>query len=154
LYQLFELLVENGGSVPTVFFHHSELDMRHVLAQPFVSIRTDGSAVSVDGTVGPVHPHPRFYGTFPRVLGRYVREARLLSVEEAVRKMTSANAAKVHLFERGLLRRGLWADVTIFDAARQPRTLPSTQHEPWKRTTTRTDSPSASRSRQRSSWSG
>jgi N-acyl-D-aspartate/D-glutamate deacylase len=115
---LFELLVENGGSVPTVFFHHSEEDMRYALAQPFVSIGSDGSAVSEDGTVGPAHPHPRFFGTFPRVLGRYVREAGVLSLEEAVRKMTSANAAKVRQFDRGLLRPGMWADVTIFDPAR------------------------------------
>ncbi|HTU99876.1 MAG TPA: D-aminoacylase [Luteitalea sp.] len=115
---LFELLVENGGSVPTVFFHHSEDDMRYALAQPFVSIGSDGSAVSVDGQVGPGHPHPRFYGTFPRVLGRYVRETPVLSLEDAVRKMTSANAAKVRQFDRGLLRPGAWADVTIFDAAR------------------------------------
>ena len=115
---LFELLVENGGSVPTVFFHHSEEDMRYALAQPFVSIGSDGSAVSADGTVGPAHPHPRFYGTFPRVLGRYVRETGVLTLEEAVRKMTSANAAKVRQFDRGLLRPALWADVTIFDPAR------------------------------------
>ncbi len=115
---LFELLVANGGSVPTVFFHHSEEDMRYALAQPFVSIGSDGSAVSVDGTDGPAHPHPRFYGTFPRVLGRYVRETGVLRLEEAVRKMTSANAAKIRQFDRGLLRPGLWADVTIFDPAR------------------------------------
>ncbi len=115
---LFELLIENNGSVPTVFFHHSEEDMRYALAQPFVSIGSDGSAVSADGTVGPAHPHPRFYGTFPRVLGRYVRESGVLSLEEAVRKMTSANAAKVRQFDRGLLRPGLWADVTIVDPAR------------------------------------
>lgn len=114
---LFELLVENDGSVPTVFFHHSEQDMRYALAQPFVSIGSDGSAVRDDGKVGPSHPHPRFYGTFPRVLGRYVRESGVLSLEDAVRKMTSANAAKVRQFDRGLLRPGLRADVTIFDAA-------------------------------------
>ena len=115
---LFELLIENDGSVPTVFFHHSEEDMRYALAQPFVSIGSDGSAVSADGPVGPSHPHPRFYGTFPRVLGRYVRETGVLTLEEAVRKMTSANAAKIRQFDRGLLRPGLWADVTIFDPAR------------------------------------
>ncbi len=115
---LFELLIENGGSVPTVFFHHSEEDMRYALAQPFVSIGSDGSAVSETGTAGPAHPHPRFFGTFPRVLGRYVRESGVLSLEEAVRKMTSANASKVRLFERGLLRVGQWADVTIFDPSR------------------------------------
>lgn len=115
---LFELLIENGGSVPTVFFHHSEEDMRYALAQSFVSIGSDGSAVSVDGTAGPAHPHPRFYGTFPRVLGRYVRDSGVLGLEDAVRKMTSANAAKVRQFDRGLLRPGAWADVTIFDPVR------------------------------------
>ena len=115
---LFELLIENGGSVPTVYFHHSEDDMRYALSQPFVSVGSDGAAVNADGSVGPGHPHPRFYGTFPRVLGRYVRETKLLSLEDAVRKMTSANAAKVRQFDRGLLRPGLWADVTIFDPAR------------------------------------
>ena len=114
---LFELLVENGGSVPTVFFHHSEDDMRYALAQPFVSIGSDGSALSEAGRVGPAHPHPRFFGTFPRVLGRYVRESAVLTLEEAIRKMTSANAAKVGLRDRGLLRAGAAADITIFDPA-------------------------------------
>jgi N-acyl-D-amino-acid deacylase len=115
---LFELLIENGGSVPTVFFHHSEEDMRFALAQPFVSIGSDGRAIRVDGPLAAGHPHPRWYGTFPRVLGRYVREAPVLRLEDAVRKMTSANAAKIHAFERGLLRPGLAADVTIFDPQR------------------------------------
>ncbi len=115
---LFELLVENGGSVSTVFFHHSEEDMRRALAQPFVSVGSDGRAVAPEGPLAAEHPHPRYYGTFPRVLARYVREARLLTLEDAVRKMTSANAAKIRVFDRGLLRPGLWADVTIFDADR------------------------------------
>jgi N-acyl-D-amino-acid deacylase len=112
---LFELLAENGGSVSTIYFHHSEADMRYALRQPFVSIGSDGTAVNAEKATG--HPHPRFYGTFPRVLGRYVREAKLLTLEEAVRKMTSANAAKIHVYDRGLLRPGQWADVTIFNAA-------------------------------------
>jgi N-acyl-D-aspartate/D-glutamate deacylase len=115
---LFELLTENGGSVGTVFFHHSEDDMRRALSQPFVSIGSDGRAVSTEGPLAAGHPHPRFYGTFPRVLGRYVRDAPVLTLEDAVRKMTSANAAKVHSYDRGLLRAGLWADVTIFDSER------------------------------------
>ncbi|MGV3719683.1 MAG: N-acyl-D-amino-acid deacylase family protein [Actinomycetota bacterium] len=114
---LFELLTENGGSVGTIFFHHSEADMRAALKHPLVSIGSDGTAVSAEKAVG--HPHPRYYGTFPRVLGRYVREEKLLSLEEAVRKMTSANAAKIHVYDRGLLRPGQWADVTVFD----PRTV-------------------------------
>jgi N-acyl-D-amino-acid deacylase len=112
---LFELLVENEGSVPTVYFHHAEEDMRYALKQPFVSIGSDGTAVKTEGPLAAGHPHPRYYGTFPRVLGRYVREEKLLSLEEAVRKMTSANAAKIRVYDRGLLRPGQWADVTIFD---------------------------------------
>jgi N-acyl-D-aspartate/D-glutamate deacylase len=112
---LFELLAENDGSVPTVYFHHSEEDMRYALKQPFVSIGSDGTAVKAEGPLAVGHPHPRYYGTFPRVLGRYVREEKLISLEEGVRKMTSANAAKIRIYDRGLLRPGQWADVTIFN---------------------------------------
>jgi N-acyl-D-amino-acid deacylase len=112
---LFELLTENDGSVPTVYFHHSEDDMRYALKQPFVSVGSDGGALKTEGPLSAGHPHPRYYGTFPRVLGRYVREAKLLSLEDAVRKMTSANAAKIRVYDRGLLRPGQWADVTIFN---------------------------------------
>jgi N-acyl-D-amino-acid deacylase len=112
---LFELLTENDGSVPTVYFHHSEEDMRYALKQSFVSIGSDGTAVKNEGPLSSGHPHPRYYGTFPRVLGRYVREEKLISLEEAVRKMTSANAAKIHIYDRGLLRPGQWADVTVFN---------------------------------------
>jgi N-acyl-D-amino-acid deacylase len=112
---LFRVLADNGASVPTVYFHHAEEDMRFALRQPFVSIGSDGTAVATTGPLAGGHPHPRYYGTFPRVLGRYVREEKLLSLEEAVRKMTSANAAKVQVYDRGLLRPGQWADVTVFD---------------------------------------
>jgi N-acyl-D-amino-acid deacylase len=112
---LFELLTENGGSVPTVYFHHAEDDMRYALKQPFVSIGSDGSAVKTEGPLAAGNPHPRYYGTFPRVLGRYVREEKLIALEEAVRKMTSANAAKIRIYDRGLLRPGQWADVTVFN---------------------------------------
>jgi N-acyl-D-aspartate/D-glutamate deacylase len=113
---LFELLLNNNGSVPTIYFHHSEDDMRYALKQPFVSIGSDGTAVNAAAAAG--NPHPRYYGTFPRVLGRYVREEKVLTLEEAVRKMTSANAAKIGIYDRGLLRPGMWADVAIFDAAK------------------------------------
>jgi N-acyl-D-aspartate/D-glutamate deacylase len=74
--------------------------------------------VSVDGPTGRSHPHPRYYGTFPRVLGRYVRELHVVSLPEAVRKMTSLNADKIGIKDRGRLREGMWADITIFDANR------------------------------------
>jgi N-acyl-D-aspartate/D-glutamate deacylase len=115
---LIDVLVEEGGSVPTVFFHHSEPDMRLVMKQPWTSIGSDGTAVSVDGPTGRTHPHPRYYGTFPRVLGRYVRELKVLTLPDAVRKMTSMNADKIGITDRGRLREGLWADVAIFDPAR------------------------------------
>jgi N-acyl-D-aspartate/D-glutamate deacylase len=115
---LFDLLVEEQGSVPTVFFHHSEPDMQLVLKQPWTSIGSDGAAVNPDGPTGRSHPHPRYYGTFPRVLGRYVRELQVLTLPEAVKKMTSMNADKIGIKDRGRLREGLWADITIFDPAR------------------------------------
>ncbi len=114
---LFELLENNNASVPTVYFHHSEDDMRYALRQPWVSIGSDGTAVKTDGPLSAGHPHPRYYGTFPRVLGRYVREEKVLTLEDAVRKMTSANAAKVRQYDRGLLRPGMAADITVFNAA-------------------------------------
>lgn len=112
---LFELLENNGGSVPTVCFNHSEEDMRHALRQPSVSIGSDGTAVRTEGPLARGSPHPRCYGTFPRVLGLYVREEKVLSLEEAIRKMTSANAAKTRQYGSGLLRPGFWADVTVFN---------------------------------------
>jgi N-acyl-D-amino-acid deacylase len=114
---LFELLEANGGSVPTVYFHHSEEDMRYALQQSFVSVGSDGTAVATLGPLSTGHPHPRYYGTFPRVLGRYVRQEHVLTLEEAIRKMTSANAAKIGVFDRGILRPGMMADITVFDAA-------------------------------------
>ncbi len=113
---LFELLEENNGSVPTIYFHHSEEDMQYALKQPFVSFGSDGSALATEGPLARGNPHPRSFGTFARVLGVYVRQEKLISLEEAIRKMTSANTAKVHIFDRGLLRPGQWADVTVFNA--------------------------------------
>lgn len=115
---LFDLLIEEGGSIPTVYAHHTEPDMRLALSQPWCSIGSDGSAYSIEGPLRRGNPHPRNFGTFPRVLGVYVREAGLLRLEDAVRKMTSLNAAKLGLTDRGLLRPGQFADVTIFDPAR------------------------------------
>ena len=115
---LFDVLIEENGSVPTVFFHHSEADMQLILQQPWTSIGSDGSAVNPDGPTGQTHPHPRYYGTFPRVLGRYVRELKTITLPDAVKKMTSMNADKIGIKDRGRLKEGLAADVTIFDPAR------------------------------------
>jgi N-acyl-D-aspartate/D-glutamate deacylase len=115
---LFDVLLEEGGSVPTVFFHHSEPDMQLILKQPWTSIGSDGTAVNPDGPTGRTHPHPRYYGTFPRVLGRYARELKVITLPEAVKKMTSMNADKLGIADRGRLKEGLAADVTVFDQDR------------------------------------
>lgn len=115
--ELFAILLDEGGSVSTVFAHHTDTDMTYALRQPWCSVGSDGSAYSIEGPLRRGNPHPRNFGTFPRVLGVYVRELGLLSLEDAVRKMTSLNAAKVGLTDRGLLRPGQFADVTVFDPA-------------------------------------
>jgi N-acyl-D-aspartate/D-glutamate deacylase len=115
---LFDILIEEGGSVSTVYAHHTEKDMQRALVQPWCSIGSDGSALAVEGMLRRGNPHPRSFGTFPRVLGRYVRELKVLRLEDAVRKMSSLNAAKIGLRDRGLLRAGQFADVTLFDAGK------------------------------------
>ena len=112
------MLIEEGGSVPTVYAHHTEKDMNLALVQPWCSIGSDGSAYAIEGPLRRGNPHPRSFGTFPRVLGVYVRELKVLRLEDAVRKMTSLNAAKLGIPDRGLLRPGNFADVTLFDPER------------------------------------
>lgn len=116
--ELFDFLIEEGGSVGTVYAHHTEADMNLALVQPWCSIGSDGSAYAIEGQLRQGNPHPRNFGTFPRVLGVYVRERQLLRLEDAVRKMTSLSAAKVGLRDRGLLHAGQFADITIFDPQR------------------------------------
>jgi N-acyl-D-aspartate/D-glutamate deacylase len=111
---LFEALIDNRGAVPALYYHHTEEDMRYALKQPFVSIGSDGSALNIASRERG-QPHPRSFGTFARLLGYYVRDQKLLTLEDAVRKASALNAAKVHLFDRGLLRPGMWADVTVFN---------------------------------------
>lgn len=115
---LFDLLVEQNGSVGTVYAHHTEEDMRLALAQPWCSVGSDGSAYAIEGPLRRGNPHPRNFGTFPRVLGVYVRETGLLRLEDAVRKMTSLNANKLGLRDRGLLRENWFADITLFNPER------------------------------------
>jgi N-acyl-D-aspartate/D-glutamate deacylase len=115
--ELMDFLIEQNGSVSTVFAHHTEQDMNLALSQPWCSVGSDGSAYAVEGILRRGNPHPRNFGTFPRVLGVYVRETGLLKLEDAVRKITSLNAAKAGLIERGLLKAGYFADVTVFNPA-------------------------------------
>jgi N-acyl-D-aspartate/D-glutamate deacylase len=115
---MFDFLLEEGGWIPTIYAHHTEEDMNLALSQPWCSIGSDGLAHASEGPLRRGWPHPRSFGTFPRVLGVYARERKLLTLEDAVRKMTSLNAAKIGLRDRGVLKAGAFADVTIFDAAR------------------------------------
>ncbi|MGE0041777.1 MAG: amidohydrolase family protein [Vicinamibacterales bacterium] len=112
---VFDLLVEERGSVGCVYFIMSEDDLALAMRQPWVAIGSDGSALSVEGPLRSGVPHPRNFGTFPRVLGRYVRERQVLSLEEAIRKMTSLPAGYLGLHDRGTLAAGQAADLVILD---------------------------------------
>lgn len=112
-----DYLSDENGSVSTVYAHHTEEDMSLALTQPWCSIGSDGSALAVAGALRRGNPHPRSFGTFPRVLGVYVRELNVLRLEDAIRKMTSLNAAKIGLADRGLIRPGQYADLVIFNPA-------------------------------------
>jgi N-acyl-D-amino-acid deacylase len=111
-------LVERDRASAT-YHHLSEANTRLLLRHPLGMVASDGAAVTVGTRSLRGKPHPRFFGTFPRVLGRYVREEGVLTLEEAVRKMTAAPAARVGLSDRGLLAPGKIADVVLFD----PRTI-------------------------------
>jgi len=111
----FDLLIDEKGKGSIVVFMMSEDDVVNIMKSPFQMFGTDGWAVSPKGILSHGKPHPRFYGTYPRVLGRYVRDMGVLRLEEAIRKMTSLPAQKLGLRDRGLLREGFWADIVIFD---------------------------------------
>jgi N-acyl-D-amino-acid deacylase len=112
---VFDLLIEENAAVRVVRFMMCEEDVKRVMRHPSSMIGTDSSAVAPYGVLGGGKPHPRGYGTFPRVLGRYVKKEGVLTLEEAVRKMTSLPARKLGLKERGILKEGMCADITIFN---------------------------------------
>lgn len=112
---VFDLLIEERGSVGCVYFIMSEDDLKLAMQQPWVGVGSDGSALAIEGPLRAGVPHPRNFGTFPRVLGRYVREQHVISLEEAVRKMTSLPASILGLSDRGVIAAGKQADLVIFD---------------------------------------
>ncbi len=114
---LIDLVVADQGQTACIISIMAEEDVRAALAHPLVSIDTDSGAKAEDGPLSESRSHPRAWGTFARILGKYVREEKLLTLEEAIRKMTSRSAARVGLHDRGVLRPGMAADVTVFDAA-------------------------------------
>ncbi|MGH7699591.1 MAG: N-acyl-D-amino-acid deacylase family protein [Gemmatimonadales bacterium] len=114
---IFDILLADRSRTGAIYFSMNEADLRAALTTGWVAVNTDYGGVAPDGPFGAIRPHPRTYGTFPRILGRYVREEQLFPLEQAVRKMTSLAAQRVGLAQRGLLRPGLFADVTVFDPA-------------------------------------
>jgi N-acyl-D-amino-acid deacylase len=96
-------------------FGMSEPDVALALEQPWVAVDNDSQGTAPDGILGKEHPHPRAYGTFPRILRKYVREEHKLTLEDAVRKFSALPAQKMRFADRGVLKQGLWADVVIFD---------------------------------------
>src|ERR1051325_8479940 len=115
---LFDLLIADNGQTSAIYFMMSEADMRAAMEAPFVSFCTDSGARATDGPLAGSKSHPRGWGSYPRILGRYVRDEKLLSLETAIHKMTGMPAARVGLRERGLIREGMFADITVFDPAK------------------------------------
>jgi len=109
------LLIEENNQVGMVIFMMKEENLKRILAHPQVGVGTDGEALAPYGPLGRGKPHPRVYGTFPRILGKYVREAKLIKLEEMIKKMTSMPARKFGLLKRGVLQAGNYADLVVFD---------------------------------------
>jgi len=114
----FDILIGDQGRTSAIYFSFNEDALRYAMKQPWVSVGQDAGAVSPDSTgQWRERGHPRGFGTFPRILGRYVRQDSVISLEFAIRKMTSLAAQRVGINDRGLLKPGLYADITVFDPA-------------------------------------
>ena len=111
-----DFLIKDHADTEVAVFGMDEKDVALILQQPWVSIDNDASGTSPEGIMGSEHPHPRAYGTFPRIVAKYVRDEHKLTLPDAVRKFTSLAAQREHLQDRGLLKPGMWADVVVFDA--------------------------------------
>ncbi len=114
---LFDLLIEDHALTSVAVFGMSEPDVALALQQPWVSVDNDSSGTSPDGILGQEHPHPRAYGTFPRILRKYVREEHKLTLEDAIRKFSALAAQRMRFADRGVLKAGMYADIVVFDAA-------------------------------------
>ena len=113
---LFDILIQDPSTEVAVF-GMSQPDVTLALQQPWVAIDNDSEGTSPQGILGQSHPHPRAYGTFPRILAKYVREEKVLTLEDAIRKFSALPAQRMRLTDRGVLKAGMWADVVIFDPA-------------------------------------
>ncbi|MGA8907316.1 MAG: D-aminoacylase [Acidobacteriaceae bacterium] len=114
---LCDLLIRDKAFTDVAVFGMSEPDLVLALQQPWVSIDNDSQGTSPEGLLGQEHPHPRAYGTFPRILRKYVREEHALTLPDAIRKFSALPAQRMRLTDRGVLKQGMWADVVVFDPA-------------------------------------
>jgi dihydroorotase/N-acyl-D-amino-acid deacylase len=115
---LFDILIKDQAFTQVAVFGMSEPDVLLALKQPWVSIDNDSQGTSPEGLLGAEHPHPRAYGTFPRILRKYVREEKELTLPDAIRKFSALPAQRMRLTDRGVLKQGMWADVVVFDPAK------------------------------------
>ncbi len=113
-----DLVIEDGSRVGTIYFLMSEENLRKEVRLPWVSFCSDEGSLAPEGVFLKSNPHPRAYGSFARVLGRYVREQKVISIEQAVRKLSALPAENLKLDRRGKLKEGYFADIVIFDPAR------------------------------------
>ena len=114
---LCDILIKDKAFTEVAVFGMDERDVVLALKQPWVSIDNDSQGTSPEGILGGEHPHPRAYGTFPRILRKYVREEHALTLEDAIRKFSALPAQRMRFTDRGVLKQGMWADVVIFDPA-------------------------------------
>jgi N-acyl-D-amino-acid deacylase len=112
---VFDLILADHGQTGAIYFMMNEDDLRAAMRAPFVSFCTDSGARANDGPLAGAKSHPRGWGSYPRILGKYVREDKLMSLEQAINKMTGMPAKRVGLVDRGLLREGSYADIVVFD---------------------------------------
>jgi dihydroorotase/N-acyl-D-amino-acid deacylase len=114
---LCDLLIKDKAFTMVAVFGMDETDITFGLKQPWVSVDNDSQGTSPEGVLGSEHPHPRAYGTFPRILRKYVREEHLLTLADAIRKFSALPAQKLRLTDRGVIKQGMWADLVVFDPA-------------------------------------
>jgi len=114
---IFDFLIADKAGTYVTVFGMDEPDVALALQQPWMSVDNDASGASPEGLLGKDHPHPRAYGTFPRILARYVRDEHKLTLPDAIRKFTSLPAQREHLADRGVVKQGMWADLVVFDPA-------------------------------------
>jgi N-acyl-D-amino-acid deacylase len=116
---LFDFIIADKGQTGALYFMANENDLVYGLKQSWTSLCLDAGELSLDGPLYEPHTHPRAFGAMPRFLGHYVRDEKLLPLEQGIRKMTSLPAQRERLVDRGLLKQGYFADVTLFD----PKTI-------------------------------